>query len=235
MGGGCCVSNHPIRDFFRDLFCSDSCCVGHSSSRRDSEEHAKKVANELATMKENTEKTSTAIEQEIMADINASLDSFLRDIESENTKSYYGEYLKINVKAIREKNEQLNKQVIGCISNVMNRRLVQTDNELKVILEEKDDKKRKKSFEEFVSRVQRQALDKLKKEVEKTVRAQSEVVSKEIQGRQKEINKRLEETIAEMTEIMDVKQKSDIELERKQIDLMYQSSLCDYLLLECEG
>lgn len=237
MGGGCCIANNPVGDFFRsigDIFCSDSCCVGFSSGPSESEQHARKVAKELAEMKEKSEKTSTQKEQEIMDYISRSMDSFMIEIEKINHQDFFGEKLNINTKAIREKNEQLNKKVVGCISSVLNRRLVQTDRELSTILEEKDAKKRKANFSNFVEKVQKQALKKLKVEIEKVVKAQSEVVSKEIKTRQKEIDARMEESIKELTEIMEVKEKSESELKKKQIDYMYQSALCDLLLAEVE-
>lgn len=235
MGGGCCVSNHPIRDFLRDIFCSDSCCVGNSSAPSESEQHAKKVAEELAEMKEKSEKSSTETEQKIMDYINRSMDSFMIEIEKINQQDFFGEKLNINTKAIREKNEQLNKQVVGCISTVLNTRLVQTDKELSTILEERDEKKRQENFSAFVERVKKQALSKLRTEIEKTVKAQSEMVSKEIKTRQKEVDARMAESIKELTEIMEVKEKSESELKKKQIDYMYQSALCDLLLTEVEG
>ena len=235
MGGGCCVINHPILDFLSDLFCSDSCCVGHASGPSESELHAKKVANELAEMKERSNESSSKTEKNIMEYINRSMDSFMIEIEKINQQSFFGEKLNINTKAIREKNEQLNKQVVGCISSVLNTRLVQTDKELSTILAEKDDKKRKKNFDKFVKRVQKSALDKLKTKIEKTVKAQSEVVSNEIKTRQKEVDARMTESIKELTEIMEVKEKSDSDVKKKQIDFMYQSTLCDLLLAEIKG
>lgn len=238
MGSSCCVGdfifncgyNHPIRDFF-DSLCSD-CCVGHSSGPTESEKHARKVANELAEMKEKSEQSSKDVESKIMKYINSSLDSFMEEIEDINKQSFFGEKLNINTTAIREKNDALNEQVVGCVSTVMNTRLVQTDKELSTILEERDDKKRKKNFEDFTDKVKKQALSKLKVQIEKTVNAQSEVVSAEIKIRQKEINYRLEETIRELTEILDVKKKNDEELEKKQVSIMYESALCDLLLAE---
>lgn len=235
MGGGCCVGNHPVRDFIKRIFCSDSCCVGISSGPSESEQHAKKVAEELAEMKEKSEKLSTQTEQKIMDYINCSMDSFMIEIEKINQQDFFGEKLNINTKAIREKNEQLNNQVVGCISTVLNTRLVQTDKELGTILEERDEKKRKENFSAFVEKVKKQALSKLRKEIEKTVKAQSEVVSKEIKTRQKEVDARMVESIMELTEIMEVKVKSESELKKKQVDYMYQSTLCDLLLAEVEG
>lgn len=235
MGGGCCVSNHPIIDFFTDLFCSDSCCVGNASGSSESEQHAKKIAEELAEMKENSEKSSTQIEEKIMYYINRSMDSFMIEIEKINKQDFFGEKLNINTKAIREKNEQLNNQVVGCISKVLNTRLVQSDKELGTILAERDEKKRKENFSDFTERVKKQALDKLRKEIEKTVKAQSEVVSKEIKARQKEVNIRMEDSVRELTEIMEIKEKNESELTKKQVEYMYQSALCDLLLAEIES
>lgn len=235
MGGGCCVSNHPIIDFIKDIFCSDSCCVGNSLGPSESERHAKKIAEELAEMKEKSEKSSTQTEQKIMDYINRSMDSFMIEIEKINQQDFFGEKLNINTKAIREKNEQLNKQVVGCISTVLNTRLVQTDKELSTILEERDEKKRKENFSAFVEKVKKQALSKLRTEIEKAVKAQSAMVSKEIKTRQKEVDTRMEESIKELTEIMEVKEKSESELKKKQVDYMYQSALCDLLLAEVEG
>lgn len=235
MGGGCCVSNHPIIDFITDIFCSDSCCVGNSSGPSESEQHAKKVAEELAEMKEKSEKSSTQTEQKIMDYINRSMDSFMIEIEKINQQDFFGEKLNINTKGIREKNEQLNNQVVGCISSVLNSRLVQTDKELSTILEERDEKKRKKNFSAFVEKVKKQALRKLRTEIEKTVKAQSEIVSKEIKTRQKEVDARMAESIKELTEIMEIKEKSESKLKKKQVDYMYQSALCDLILAEVEG
>lgn len=235
MGGGCCIFDNPIRDFFEDVFCSDSCCVGNASGPSESEQHAKKVAEELAEMKEKTEKSSTQTEQKVMDYINRSMNSFMIEIEKINQQDFFGEKLNINTKAIREKNKQLNNQVVGCISTVLNTRLVQTDKELSTILEERDEKKRKENFSAFVEKVKKQALNKLRKEIEKAVKAQSEMVSKEIKTRQKEVDARMEESIKELTEIMEVKEKSESELKKKQVDYMYQSALCDLLLAEVEG
>ena len=235
MSGGCCVSNHPIRDFLSDLFCSDHCCVGNSVWSMESEAHAREVAEELAEMKEKSGKSSSKREQEIMQYINCSMDSFMIEIDKINQQSFFGEKLNINTKAIREKNEQLDKQVVGCISSVLNERLVQSDREVSTILEERDKKKRKANFERFVEKLKKQAISKLKVEIEKTVKAQAEVVLKEIKTRQSEVDARMEESIRELTEIMEVKEKNEAELKRKQLDYMYQSALCDLILEEVEG
>ena len=215
--------------------CSDSCCVGFSSGPSESERHAKKVAEELAEMKERSEATSKKTTDKIMRHINQSLNAFLVEVQKINKESYYGESLNINVDAIRAKNDQLNQKVSNCISSVMNRRLVQTDKELSLILGEKDDKKRNANFAAFYKKLQGQGLKKLSDEIETAVNAQLQVVSMEIETRRSEVNSRLEESVREISEIIDLKQKSETELKQKQLGYMYSSTLCDLLLAEVEG
>ncbi len=243
MGGGCCVGDFfscCVGDFhlpcFFDSGCcvGDSCCVGNAPGPSESELHAKKVADELAEMKEKIGESTSKQESIILDYINASMDTFMGEIEQLNKQSFGKESLNINTSAIKEKNEQLKRHVVGCVGNVMNMRLVQTDKELSTILEERDDKKRKKNFEKFIERIKKGALEKFKKEVEKTVHEQSKVVSDEINTRKKEVNRRLEESIEELTTIMEVKNQSNSELEKKQIGYMYQSSLCELILSEVE-
>lgn len=236
MGGGCCVSNHPIRDFFRDIFCSDGgCCVGNSSRSANSESHATTVANELATMREKTQKSSEETEEQVMKYINCSMDSFMQELEKINQKYFYGETLNINTMSINEKNEQLKSQVKGCISTYINTRLVQTDKELSTILAEKTKRKRKDNFEKFVEKLKKQALTKLRIKIEKTVKEQEMVVASEIDMRKSEIDTRLEENIRELTEILEVKKKNEDELSKRQMEYMYQSSICGLILEEIKA
>lgn len=243
MGGGCCIGNFSccVGDFhlpciFDSGCCvGNSCCVGNAPGPSESELHAKKVADELAVMKEKISESTSKQENVILDYINRSMDTFMGEIEQLNKQSFGKESLNINTSAIKEKNEELKRHVVGCVGDVMNMRLVQTDKELSTILEERDDKKRKKNFEKFIERIKKGALETFKKEVEKTVHEQSKVVSDEISTRKAEVNKRLEESIEELTAIMDVKNQSSSELEKKQIEYMYQSSLCELLLSEVEG
>ena len=234
--GGCCIGEvlEILVSGIKSIFCSD-CCVGYSSGPSESERHAKKIANELAEMKEKIGTLAGQEETELMDYIEQSMDVFLKEVESLNRQSFGGEYLRVNVNVIKEKNEALKKQVVGSVGQVLNKRLVQTDKELSVILGEKDDKKRKKNFDCFVDRVKKQAFESLKENIETTVKAQSSVVTTEIEGRLKEVNSRLEESVKELNEIMDAKKNSSWELEKKQFQYMYESKLCDFLLDEVEG
>ena len=233
---GCCIGDFHLPCLFDSGCCvGNSCCVGNASGPSESEQHAKKVADELADMKERIHVSTSQQENEIIDYINQSMNVFMKEIEQLNKQSFAGEYLKINTSAIKKKNEELKSRVVGCVGNVMDERLVQTDKELSAILEERKDKKSKKNFEAFIKRVKKDALEQFKKEVEKTVASQSKVVSDEIRIRKKEVKKRLEESIKEMTAIMEIKEKNDAELVKKQIGYMYQISLCDFLINEAAG
>ena len=235
MGGGCCVGDNFIVNAVKDFFCSDSCCVGNAPGPRESEIHAKKVADELAEMKVKNDEAARKQERSIIENINRSMNSFMREVEGLNRNLYSGKSLDINTNLINKKNDELKEQVIGCVGNVMNKRLVQTDKELSIILEERDDAKRKENFEGFINKVKKEALDEFKKQVESTIQQQSKMISKEINIRLKEVNKSMEESISALTDIMESKQKSGYELEKIQIDYMYESSLCGLLLDEVES
>ena len=183
---GCCIGDFHLPCLFDSGCCvGNSCCVGNASGPSESEQHAKKVADELADRKERIHVSTSQQENEIIDYINQSMNVFMKEIEQLNKQSFAGEYLKINTSAIKKKNEELKSRVVGCVGNVMDERLVQTDKELSAILEERKDKKRKKNFEAFIKRVKKDALEQFKKEVEKTVASQSKVVSDEIRIRKK--------------------------------------------------
>ena len=231
---GCCVGDFCCVGFCCILdFCGDSgCCVGNAPGPTESETHAKKVAEELANMRESTTASSKEQEEDLIDEINTSMKDFLENIKELNNKKFDGESLRINIDLIKEKNEKLKKQVIGSISEVLNSRLVMTDRELSAILAEKDDSKRKKNFEAFVQRVKKEALKNLKQNIEKTVAEQSKIVADEIETRKKEINQQLSETVKELSEIVEIKKKNSSDLEKKQFEYMYQCALCNILLDE---
>lgn len=214
-----------------DIFGSSSGGGVSSSSRLSASVHDLMIANELAAMREKMEKRSTEWENRRLEEITQSMGHFMKEIESLNKDKFCGESLRIDVEAIAKKNEALKKRLVGCMSNVMKARLVQEDEELHVILKERDDKKRNKEFDAFVERIQRQAIEKFKKRAEQTVKAQSDVISAEIKTRQKEVSGRLEESMKEYAEVI-AAQANNEKLQQKQLGFMYESALCDCLLRE---
>ena len=152
MGGGCCIGDccvmdNPIGDFFKDIFDGGGC--GYHPGPSENEAHAKKIADELAKMKEKIRTSSEKIEKEFIEDIQHSMSSLVVELRSINEQTYSGKQLNLNIKALQQKNEELKKEVIGHIGNVMDDRLVLTDKELSIILEERDDDKRGKNFDAY--------------------------------------------------------------------------------------
>ena len=232
-GGGCCVMNcgfHPIRDII-DKFKRPSGACGYNPGPSLNEQHAKKIADELAEMKENIRKSYESSEAELMDYINDLTESLLRQLEGLNHRSFGGKQLNINIRGIREQNEELkNKRVKGHIARVMEDRLVLTDSELSVILEERDDKKRAKAFNSFVDRIYRDAILSLADQIETTTRFQSHFVEQEIEARLSEVSRSMKETEDAYTEILESRAAGEAQLAEKQMTYMYRVSLFDLLL-----
>lgn len=233
--GNCCVMNNAVGDFFRDIFSPSGGGCGYHPGPSETEAHAKKIADELATMKEGIRKSSEKKEQEIINYINRSMDDLIKLLEKINKKPYGGKILNINIKSIREKNEDLQKEVIGYIGNMMEDRLVLTDKELSVILEERDDKKREKNFDAFCTRIQKQALSGLSRKIESTVRKQEEMIRKEIKFRLSEVDKSMQAATKAYTELIDVKEKDESKMEETRIKYIYQYELTEMLLDQLGG
>lgn len=118
----------------------------------------------------------------------------------------------------------------------MDNRLVLSDHELSEILKIIDDKKRKKKFDAFYSKLQRQAVDKLKSKIEITVHKQEEVIRKEIQNRLAEVDKNMQEATNAYEEILRMKEEQDdSKIEEKQIQYCYQYELSEILLGQLES
>ena len=230
MGGGgcgdwCCVGDcgfHPLGDIFGccviDLLgssCGDSsCCVGYHPGPSESEVHAKKIANELAAMKEKYRESSEKSEQQIMDIASASLEGLLDELETINYVKFGGRTLNIDITGIRRRNDELKNSVRGHIGNIFDERLVLTDKELSVILQERDDKKRAKNFDDFCLRIQRQAVSSLRGKIESTVKAQSDMINNAIRSRLSEVDNNMRSTKSAYDEILRSKQQGDAEREK---------------------
>lgn len=239
-GGGCCAMDccvgETIKSFVRSIFCSDSGggCSYHPGVN-ETEAHAKKIANELADMKQKIGESSSKLENKIIEEINGSLKEFIDMVARLNLQEYGGKTLNINVEGIRENNEKLKKEVVGCISSVLNDRLVLTDSELSVILEERDDKKRASNFDKFVKKVQKVALDKLKVRIEKTVNKQTQMVNDEIKTRMNEVEKNMNDAFTAYNSILEMKTQDSMEIEKNKMNHIYKLGLYDLLSDEIDN
>ena len=234
--GDCCVMDNAIGNFFRDIFGGGSgggCSYYPGPS--ETEAHAKKIADELAIMKEGIRSSSEKKEKEVITYINKSINDLISVLEKENKKLFGGKTLNINIKGIREKNNDLAKEVIGYIGNIMEDRLVLTDKELSIILEERDDKKRGKNFDAFCKRVQNQALLGLRKKIELTIRKQEKMIIEEIKNRLNEVDKSMRETMTSYDEVLQLKKQNESKLEETRIKHIYRNELTTIILDQLGG
>ena len=247
--GGCCVGNCGfccvgdcgfccIGDFFSCNKCGD-CCVGeHSSSDSVSPKedpvakHAADIATELAEMRKRATEDAKKDEADCLKDIDENIQYFIKLLEEVNSKKYGGRSLNINIDRIKEINGKLRDEVVGFVGRKFDNRLVATDREVAVILEERDNAKRKKNFEAFYQRIRKEALRELIEKIETAVREQSDSIEREIQNRINELNNNMAQETRAFEEIKRFKDKESSRLAEVQVDCMYYADLCDIMFDE---
>lgn len=217
--GDCCVGN-----------CSD-CCVGKSEIKK-AERHKEKIMAELKEMRADVYSSAEKREKDILESIDKSMDIFLKEVVALNDTMYGGKRLCLDIVSLAEKNDELKCQVTGCISYIVCQRLVLTDRELSLILQEPGDEKRARSFRAFVDKLQMQAIDAFADKVERNTRQLSEMLHERIGERLDGVEADLNKSLDAYTAALDSKRKDDQTLEKRQVTSMYQSALCDLLLDE---
>lgn len=245
--GDCCVIDRPLGHLFdccvMDLFgnhpdgCTVGCTVsscGYHPGPSESEVHAKKIANELAAMKERSRESTERFEEGIMDSLSSSLDGILDELARINETSYGGRSLNIDIPGIRRRNDELKRSVRGHIGNVLDERLVLTDKELSVILQERDDTKRGKNFDDFCMRVQRQAVSSLREKIKRTVEEQSAMMNNAIRQRLGEVDNNMRETQSAYQDILRSKEQGDAKREETVAKHAYKYELCRALLDELQ-
>ena len=232
MGSSCCVMNCGlccIVDCCIGDFCSDGGGCSYSPSRNNSDSSANKIANELAKMKKKYSTSSEKEEKDIAKVVGENMNEFIGWVKNINETKYGGRSLNINIKGIEEKRQELLKQIVGCIGNKMNERLVLTDKELSVILKEPNDETRKENFENFCKKVQEEAKEKLKKKIVSVVEAQQEMVQKEIKNRLDEVTRSMKDSQKELENVVKASNKGTKEKEAEQLKMMYKHAIYDLL------
>ena len=233
MGGGCC-----------DFCCVGDCCVinfgggssggssgggcSYTPSRNTSDTTAKKIANELAKMKDNYTKVANDAEKIIIKEVNGNMDNFISEINKINNNVYGGRTLNINIDIIKKNKDDLARSVVGHIGGVVHDRLVMTDKELSLILKEKNDDIRADKFKNFCDQLIKNAKDSLKEKVKDTITKQNKMIRQEIMSRMDEIDKTMQESIKEFERVKDANEKSIQEKEKLQLELMYKHGLYDF-------
>lgn len=197
---------------------------------------SKSNADMLAELKADVRGTTEKKERQIFDYINKSMDELLNQLGQINKQNFGGKALNINITEIKNKNKALKKEIVGFIGNYMDSRMVLSDHELSEILKERDDKKRKKKFDAFREKLERQAVEKLKIKIEDTVQKQEEVIRKEIQNRLTEVDKSMREATKAYEEILHMKEEQEhTGIEEKQIQFCYQYELSQILLEQLES
>ena len=225
--------DNPVGDFFKDLFCSD-CCVGYSPSRSDSDAHAKKIAEELAEMAKRSDEATERTVEKALSYLKKDIERLFKDLKSINTKNYGGKKLNIDFWSIEQENKEMEARVKTLVGDMMRDRLVLTDPELALILEEKDDKKRAKNFEAFERKLRKAANDKLKEEMENIVRKQRDIISSAIEKRLNELNGSVQRSDEAFQKILALKESDESALEAQKMQYIYQCGVCDLLLNEMD-
>lgn len=239
-GGGCCVGNCCIANCgfccIGNFFSCSDCCVGNcgdnSSGKTAKIDHTAIINNELAEMRNRSAADAKKQEEDIITDINESMKDFIKWLEGVNRQKIGGRNLNINIDKIKELNEALRKKVVGFIGKRLDDKLVMTDPEVSTILAELDDAKRKKNFDDFYDNRLREAIREMIKEIETSVREQSEAIEREIQNRINELNNNMAQETRAFEEIKKLKDKEDSRLAEVQVDYMYYANLCDIMFDE---
>lgn len=225
----CCVGN-----------CGD-CCVGncsHCGGKAEAElkaRHEKKVAEELAKHRKELNETSDKFEKNLIRSLNSSIDDLVKTIEDYNQKVFGNRKLDINIAKIRAEQEKLKKEVIGFVANNTNKRMVQTDPELSLILAEKDDNVRNKRFAEFTEKIYAFALTQLKTKIRPFIQAEEDIVKSEIEKRINEVEVSMAKAKDEYQTILSINDNDSAKLEEVKIKYMYNLDLYKILIKQVEG
>lgn len=231
---GCCVGDCCIADCgFCCVFdfCSDSGCGFHPSSN-DTVEHSKKIADELAEMKERAHKEGEKIGNEAFSGINQFMEEFMEMLEKANNNIYGGKKLNIQIEVIKREFEKLRQEVTDFIGKQLDDKLVLTDPELSVILEEKNDNERARNFEKFYKKIHKKAVLDLTKKIEEVIAKQFAIVNFEIRNRLKEVNISMQNALNEYEQIEKLQQENSIEITKKNVNYMYKIMVANLLLNE---
>ena len=231
---GCCIGDCCVIDCgFCCIFdsCSNHGCDYHPVEKN-TVDHSKKIADELAEMKEKARKEGTIIGNEVFEYINVYMQQFIDHLKKINAGTYGGKRLNLKMDVIEKELATLRDEVKNFIGDRLDECLVTTDSELTVILEEHDEKKRKKNFDDFYVRIHKQAVMDLTKKIEEVIALQFGLVDAEIRNRLKEVDADMKNADAGYKEMERMLEAKDDALASKQVEYMYLISLSDLVIDE---
>lgn len=222
--GFCCIIDCCIGDF-----CSDTPCNYHPRHEDHTVATTINTSNELAEMRNRANKEGQELGEAVFRNINVYMSQFLEHLEKINNGVYGGKKLNIDMETIRRDIEELKSTVKNFIGDKINERLVKTDPELSLIFEERDNTKRKKSFDQFYAKIHKAAVKSLITDIEEIIGGEFVIVEKQIRGRINEVNGAIKRTQKEYKEAEKLIEQEDAKIADKQIDYMYQIAVADIL------
>lgn len=233
---GCCIGDCCVFD-------CGFCCIMDFCSERESScsyhpqekitvDHSKKIADELAAMKKRAAEEGRQIGDEAFNNINQYMSEFIQHLRKINSGTYGGKKLNIKMDVIEQEIDKLRNEVSNFIGDRLNDRLVLSDSELSIILEERNDKKRSKSFDDFYTRVHKKAVLDLVGKIEEVIAKQFAMVDTEIKTRLKEVDSSMKDALKSYNEAEKLKEQQDNSLAKKQIDCMYKVTVADIMIDE---
>lgn len=218
--------------------CGDSCCVGNCSNcgncgykpgPSESELHQQKISNELAIMIKKMDEGWRKLEKELLDFINGRMKGFYEGLKKINQQQFGGRTLNIDLEGIKARSDKLEEEVIGHVGTVLHSRLVLTDAELKVILEERNDAKRKTGFDSFCKRVEQSAKESLLKKIDACIKAQQRDFERTVKNRLEEVNSLVQQQEEAYATMLANKQRSDKEAKAAQMPHLYVSGICQFM------
>ena len=229
---GCCFADNPIGDFVRDIFggCGDGGCAYHPQKNIDANS-TRNIANELSAMKANKRKSSEKMENEIIDWMNSATNEFIKVLEMQNTVSFGGKSLNINIDELRRTNDNLRKEIKGSIADYIDNHLVMTDPELSAIMKEDDEAKRNKKFDRFVARINKKAIQELKSKLDDSIENQNNEIKDIINRRLREVENAMDKAQDALNNLIN---NNDDKKEMTKIEYEYKNEVSKLLLSEVE-
>ncbi|WP_036378732.1 hypothetical protein [Mitsuokella jalaludinii] len=187
------------------------------------------TSNELADMREKADKEGRKIGDEAFEYINVYMTQFINHLEKINDGVYGGKKLNIDMDNVRHDIEELKNTVKNYIGDKINTRLVKTDPELALILEERNDTKRKSRFDEFYAKVHRDAVRSLIDDIQDIIAGEFVIVEKQIRSRITEVNESMQQAQKEYEEAGKLMEQEGNKIADKKTTYMYQIAVADLL------
>ncbi len=212
--------------------CSDHGCSYHPDYDDKTVENTVNTANELAEMRERANREGKELGEEVFQNINIYMNQFLEYLERINQGSYGGKQLNIDMDAINKDVHKMKKTVKEFIGDKINERLVLTDAELTAILEERDDQKRTRKFNDFYVQVHKGAVRDLIDYIQKVIAGEFNMVAMQIRNRLDEVEQSIQEARKSYKDAEQLKKAKSASLAEKQVEAMYRIALAEIMMEE---